>query len=91
MINYHLNALDAQGTSTYIDHRLKVAGAKAPIFGDRVKRLIFEGSGGIPRVINGIADMVLWVGFERQRGKIDISLVEEVIETTGKGLAWVTS
>lgn len=60
---YHLEPLDAEETAAYIRHRLEVAGlAKSP-FSRLGLRTVYERSGGVPRLINIIADRALMAGF----------------------------
>lgn len=56
---YHLEPLSLHETGAYIDHRLQIAGAVSEIFPARAKRELFRLSGGVPRMINVIADRVL--------------------------------
>lgn len=79
MIEYHLNPLDEQDCYQYIDHRLKVAGATRELFEAGAKRMIFQRSSGIPRVINGIADTALLVGFSENRHLVDETLIGRVL------------
>ena len=60
---YHLEALDQEDTDAYIQHRLKVAGATRPIFDKTACRELYRLSGGIPRIINVIADRALLGAF----------------------------
>jgi len=60
---YHLEPLSREETTTYIDHRLKVAGAVMPIFSNAAKRELYRLSKGVPRMINVIADRALLGAF----------------------------
>lgn len=80
MIQHHINPLDQQDALSYIDHRLDVAGAKRPIFTDGAKKQIFRYANGIPRVINGIADMALLEGFARKADAVDEQILQKVIK-----------
>lgn len=82
IIEYHLNPLDEKDCYQYIDHRLKVAGAQREIFDPRAKKLIFKHSSGIPRVINGLADTALLVGFSENRKIVDEQLIQRVLEAS---------
>ncbi|NND53971.1 MAG: AAA family ATPase [Gammaproteobacteria bacterium] len=74
---YHLEALDQDDTDIYIQHRLKVAGATRPIFDKSACRELYRLSGGIPRIINVIADRALLGGFTAEVGQIDAALVRQ--------------
>lgn len=56
---YHLQPLSRLETDLYIDHRLKISGAMAPIFSKKAKKEVFKFSSGIPRLINVICDRAL--------------------------------
>jgi putative secretion ATPase (PEP-CTERM system associated) len=79
-VSYHLEPLDAEETSHYINHRLALASIAAPLsFPRAVTERIFDRSGGVPRLINVIADATLVFGYGEERSEIDGSLIEEVI------------
>lgn len=80
VLEYHLNPLDEKDCYQYIDHRLRVAGAQREVFDARAKKLIFKHSGGIPRVINGLADTALLVGFSENRTVVDEALIQRILE-----------
>ena len=76
----HIGPLDEAETRAYVVHRLKCAGSTdRPTFDDAVFTSIFDGSGGIPRRINGIADRLLLSGFLNEKSHFDIEDVKEVI------------
>jgi len=80
-VSYHLDALDAEETSHYINHRLARASIGAPmVFPHEVTDRIHVRSGGVPRLINVIADATLVFGYGEERTEIDRALIEEVIE-----------
>jgi general secretion pathway protein A len=56
---YHLRGLDRAETSAYVVHRLKRAGGSALIFTTPALNRLYRLSGGIPRLINLIADRAL--------------------------------
>lgn len=53
---YHLEPLSQSETYEYVQHRLKVAGASSSIFDNVACRELYRLSGGVPRIINVIAD-----------------------------------
>lgn len=66
-------------TASYISGRLRIAGgAPHEIFTRDAVIGIFEGSGGIPRTINVIADNALIGGFAAQAKPVPANVVEEV-------------
>ncbi len=74
---YHLEPLTRDETSEYIDHRLEVAGAMAPIFTANAKREIFNQSKGIPRLINVLCDRSLLGAYVREQANVDRKLVRQ--------------
>lgn len=80
MIEYHLNPLDEQDSIRYIEHRLRIAGAQQPIFDPKAKKMIYRYSGGIPRVINGIADMALFETFTQNKEIVNETIIKKVLK-----------
>ena len=79
-VSYHLEALDADETSHYINHRLARASIGAPMeFPEGVTSRIHARSNGVPRLINVIADATLVFGYGEERSEIDTALIDEVI------------
>jgi len=70
-LKYHMEALGKIDAEKYVNYRLHVAGAKRKIFTYESLRFIWESSGGIPRVINAIADWCLLLGYSRLTERID--------------------
>jgi len=80
-VSYHLQALDADETSAYINHRLRRAAIGAPLeFSRDVTDLIHLHSQGVPRKINVIADAVLLFGYGEERHVVDVNLTAEVVD-----------
>jgi len=79
-VSYHLEALDADETAHYINHRLARASIGAPLeFPADVTARIHARSNGVPRLINVISDATLVFGYGEERSEIDASLIDEVI------------
>ncbi|MBF0217692.1 MAG: AAA family ATPase [Candidatus Omnitrophica bacterium] len=78
LIGYHLDNLDEDDTYGYIYHRLSVAGTERAIFTAEAVREIYRSSNGIPRVINGMADLALLKGCMSRRTIIDAETVTKV-------------
>ena len=86
-VSYHLQALDADDTASYINHRLRRAAVGAPLeFPRDVTDFVHARSGGVPRVINVVCDAILLFGYGDERRLIDESLAREAVaelEATG--------
>jgi general secretion pathway protein A len=72
---YHLAPLTKVETASYVNHRLKVAGAAGEIFSSTALREIHRLSGGIPRIINVICDRALLGAFTQEQHRIGAALV----------------
>ena len=70
----------ADETAGYVEHRLKIAGAKSSIFTDDALESLHELSGGTPRRINRLADLALLIGFAEERDQLSASQIEAVSE-----------
>jgi type II secretory pathway predicted ATPase ExeA len=79
-IRYHIEPLTLSETKTYTQHRLKTAGAKAPIFSPGAIQEIFSFSKGYPRMINIICDHALLSGFVREIIIINADIIRECKE-----------
>jgi len=77
----HIGALDLEDTEQYIQHRLRLAGAKhKPQFEPGCYQVIYEGSKGIPRRINILCDRLLLQGFLAGRTNLTTTDAREVTE-----------
>ena len=78
-VDYYLESLSAEETHSYIQHRLKIAGADQEIFSREACNTVYKYSGGTPRLINLLCDTSLVYGFAEQTKSIAASLVEDVV------------
>jgi len=65
---YHLGPLSKKEISSYIEHRMETAGATGKCFSESAVSALYRLSGGVPRLINVIADRALlgaWMKKER--------------------------
>lgn len=79
-ITYNLEPLTLTETRSYIDHRLKTAGASRNLFSSRAIADVFDFSGGSPRQINIICDLALLYGFEASKKTINRGIVRQCRE-----------
>jgi general secretion pathway protein A len=77
-LRYHLRPLSAKETKEYIEKRLRVAGAKEPIFTEKAIKEIYLKSGGIPRLINILSDNALLNGYALDQKMVNERSVKEV-------------
>ena len=78
-LKYHLHNFDYENTIQYIEHRLKVADSKRPIFTDDAYEVIYRHSFGTPRRINNICDLSLLIGAQKKLDQIDSNFVKSLI------------
>lgn len=73
---YHLLPLDVEETEAYLRHRLGVAGSARFPFTKLAVRRIHQHSGGVPRLVNTIADRALMAGYAREQAQVGERLVD---------------
>jgi putative secretion ATPase (PEP-CTERM system associated) len=85
-VRYHLTALGRDDVRNYIYYRLKVAGSRGDIVFTRAALdEIYYLSGGVPRLINGLCDRALMVGYVKGSRRITRSMVcQAATEATGR-------
>ena len=72
---YHLEPLSREETASYIEHRLKVAGALGEVFDAGAKKEVFRLSQGVPRLINVICDRALLGAYARESRRVNARFV----------------
>ncbi len=72
---FHLMPLDARETAEYVRHRYRIAGGQRFPFSEHALRRIHARSGGVPRLVNVIAERALLAGYARDAQTIDERLV----------------
>ena len=72
---YHLAPLNQEETLAYVKHRMQVAGAQRNPFRRSAMRALYQRSGGVPRLINIIADRALVSAYARETGNITPAMV----------------
>ena len=73
---YHLKPLNQDETRAYVRHRMMVAGAQRSPFSRSALRALYQRSGGVPRLINIIADRALAGAYARESGRVTARLVQ---------------
>lgn len=79
---YHLEPLDRLETAAYVEHRLGVAGRSAPLFTHGALTRLFKESGGVPRLINVIAERALLAAYGKGRQRIGKAIVTSAARET---------
>lgn len=74
---YHLAPLSRTESASYVNHRLKVAGANGEIFSSSALREVHRLTGGIPRIINVVCDRALLGAFTQEQHRIGPGMIRE--------------
>ncbi|MBI5631956.1 MAG: AAA family ATPase [Nitrospirae bacterium] len=82
---YHLGPLSRSEVSSYVHHRLSVAGCRSGIFSPSALNRLYGLSGGIPRMLNLICDRALLGAYSEGRATIDRKTVESAAEEVSGG------
>jgi type II secretory pathway predicted ATPase ExeA len=82
-VRVQLGTFDRDDTIAYLAHRMACAGGDPELFTQVALDAICDYSGGIPRLINTLADNSLFEGFLAEAARIDGSLVDAAAEQLG--------
>jgi general secretion pathway protein A len=74
---YHLEPLSRNETASYVEHRLKVAGALGEVFDSGAKREVFRLSQGVPRLVNVICDRALLGAYAQESRRVSPRLIRQ--------------
>jgi general secretion pathway protein A len=78
-LRYRTSQLSLSETLSYIEERLRIAGAKGePIFPPEAIESIHEYSRGVPRVINVLCEHALINAFAGRQKRVSVGLIHEV-------------
>ncbi|MFD2265572.1 ExeA family protein [Lacibacterium aquatile] len=87
-ISYHLGALDAEETAGYVLHRLSKVGGRRDIFTADALAILHYFTGGVPRLINNLADLALVYAFGAESAHVDgRQIIEVVADRQATGLS----
>ena len=79
-LRFHLNALDLPEMTSYIRHRLAVAGSEGrEIFEPATFEVIFKYTGGIPRLTNTLCDTAMLSAFAEGEETVNVQTVEAAV------------
>ncbi len=80
----HLGPFTREQTGEYIEHRLAVAGYDGPpLFDDADVDIIFEFTGGIPRLINTLCDTAMTGAFSEEDETVDADMLRRAADELG--------
>ena len=76
VVRFHLGGFSREEVGAYLEHRLRLAGAKVPIFEPGAVEAVALASNGIPRRIDRIAHYALHAATAAKAHSVDIAHVE---------------
>lgn len=76
---FHLPAMSQQQLKPYLQHRLTQAGCDKALFNDSAIAVIWAGSGGIPRLINSIADRALLGAYANNQASVTKAIAQQAV------------
>jgi type II secretory pathway predicted ATPase ExeA len=82
-IRVEMTAMDWLESQAYVSHRLRLAGATQAVFSPDALESLFRWSGGVPRVLNTLADNSLFEGFLTETKPVDSPVVQRAAEALG--------
>jgi general secretion pathway protein A len=84
-VRCELTALDADGVENYVNHRLIIAGlgGSSVEFAPAALDALYQGSAGVPRVINRLCDRALEYAYAARTRRIESPLVWDAIDDLG--------
>jgi general secretion pathway protein A len=84
-LRFHLNTLDFNNTSKYIQHRLRIAGLdNLGIFTGEAIEMIFRSTSGVPREINRLCKLALNFGFAHELEAVNREDIELILDDMRK-------
>lgn len=82
-LKFNLEGMTVEGTTEYVDYRLKQAGATRAIFTPLAMRVIHRAAAGTPRVINTLCDNLLLESFLAKQNEVSGDLADKVARQLG--------
>jgi general secretion pathway protein A len=80
-LRFHLAALSKSDMTSYIDHRLEVAGSQGRrIFQEDTYSIIYRYTGGVPRLINTLCDTAMMAAYGNERDIVTTEDIQAAIE-----------
>jgi len=73
---YHLLPLDLNEVQHYLKYRLQVAGCSRPVFSPKAVTALYQQSGGIPRLLNLLADRAMLAAYSQQKPMVEVAQVQ---------------
>lgn len=81
--SYHLQPLDQSESASYVQHRLITAGFNGSrLFDDKAQKLLYQASGGVPRLLNILAHKALMAAYGRGDRSVERWHVKAAVQDT---------
>jgi general secretion pathway protein A len=74
---YHLESLEQDEVKAYVRHRLEVAGSRAEVFTSSAIKALHHSSGGVPRLVNVIADRALLGAWSQEQPTVSAAMARK--------------
>ena len=72
--------MDVETVRAYIGHRLAVAGAKEGLFSPSAADLVYQYTGGVPRLVNQLCDLAMVYAYTKDEHLVVSGTVKQVLE-----------
>ncbi len=80
-LRFHIGPLDSSDIREYIAHRMAVAGCEDPdVFGEDCYEVIYNYTGGIPRLVNTLCDTALLVAFADEKHSLTANEIMAAVD-----------
>ena len=73
---FHLGPLSRKDVTSYVRHRLTIAGVKEQLFSDSAADELYRLSGGVPRLINVLCDRALLGAFGHGKNRVTKAILK---------------
>ncbi|KIC45466.1 AAA family ATPase [Tateyamaria sp. ANG-S1] len=77
--HFHLSPMTLEITQEYMSERLNKAGGSLDIFTTEACQIIFENSGGVPRIVNQLADLGLVYTFGGGEHTVTAAIMKQIL------------
>ena len=77
--SFHIPAMDADTVAQYIRHRLQSVGGTGDEFTNAACRVVYEQTGGVPRLVNQFCDMAMVYAWSEERKTVTTKILQSVL------------
>ena len=78
--SFHLTPMDGRTVRNYVAHRLRVAGAERNFFSPAATDLVYEATGGVPRLVNQLCDLAMVYAYTGNSKRVLGMTVKRVLD-----------